>query len=101
VFGEYEVDYNIDFPRRCCDCKRWQLSGIPCHHAIVCCRKERILLERLVHSSYSIATYKEAYGYNQIPLRGRVHWENMNRVHVHPPLFTKVMGVVPVVVFKT
>jgi hypothetical protein len=68
------------------------MSGILCHHAIACCRKERILPKRLVHGCYCIATYKEAYGYKLVPLRGRAHWEKMNGVHVHPPLFTKVMG---------
>jgi hypothetical protein len=34
----------------------------------------------------------QAYGYNLVPLRGKVHWEKVNGVEVHPPLFTKVMG---------
>lgn len=90
--GELERAYNVDVPGRTCDCKRWQLSGIPCHHVVACCRTDRIDPESLVHSCYSIDTYNEAYGYNLVPLRGRVHWEKMNGVVVHPPLFTKVMG---------
>jgi hypothetical protein len=34
----------------------------------------------------------KAYAFNLAPLRGRIFWEKMNRVAIHPPLFTKVMG---------
>ena len=80
--GEFEVEYNVDLPTRTCDCRRWQLSGIPCHHAIACCREERIDAETMVHSCYSIATFKEAYAYNLAPLRGRVFWQKMNGLFV-------------------
>jgi hypothetical protein len=45
-----------------------------------------------VHSCYKIDTYKIAYAYNLVPLRGRVNWEKMNGVVVLPPLYTNVMG---------
>jgi hypothetical protein len=31
---EYERTYNVDMVGRVCYCKRWQLTGIPCHRAI-------------------------------------------------------------------
>src|SRR5438045_3486292 len=34
--GEMERNYNVDFNTKTCDCRRWQLTGIPCHHAIAC-----------------------------------------------------------------
>ena len=89
---EYERIYNVDMVGRTCDCKRWQLTGIPCHHAIACCRVDRISPDKFVHSCYTIETYKRAYSYNLAPLRSRVHWEKMNAEIVHPPLYTKVMG---------
>ena len=90
--SEFEGGYCVDLKARTCDCKRWQLTGIPCWHAIACCRAERINPENLVHSCYFIETYKKAYAYNMAPLRARCHWEKQNGVLVHPPLFTKVMG---------
>jgi hypothetical protein len=89
---EFEKDYTVDFNARTCDCKRWQLSGIPCHHVIACCRKDNINPENLVHSCYTIDAFNQAYAYKLAPLRGRVFWENMNAVPIQPPLFTKVMG---------
>jgi hypothetical protein len=90
--GEYERSYIVDIKAKICDYKRWQLTGIPCHHAIACCMNDRISPETLVHKCYSIDTYKKAYAHTLVPLRGRCFWEKMNGVTVHPPLFTKVMG---------
>jgi hypothetical protein len=89
---EFEKEYVVDMPTKTCTCNRWQLTGIPCHHAIACCREDRFDVDALVHSCYKIDTYKRAYAYNLVPLRGRVHWEKMNGVVVLPPLYTKVMG---------
>jgi hypothetical protein len=54
---EFEQDYSVDFNTRACSCKRWQLSGIPCHHAIACCRKDRINQENLVHFIHASVIY--------------------------------------------
>jgi hypothetical protein len=97
--GEFKVssggagpDYSVDFKTKSCDCRRWQLSRIPCHHVLACCREDRIDPESLVHSCYSIETYKRAYAHNLHPLRGRAFWAKVNGEHVYPPLYTKVMG---------
>ena len=89
---EMEQRYCVDFHTMTCSCKRWQLTGIPCHHAIACCRHDRINPESLVHSCYTIDTYLKAYSFSLVPLRGRVFWEKMGGAVIHPPLFTKVMG---------
>ncbi|XP_044343151.1 uncharacterized protein [Triticum aestivum] len=95
--GVYSVEsgnntYIVDILARCCDCKRFQLSGVPCNHTIACCRADRIDPEELVHKCYSIETYLKAYGHNIMPMRDKAHWQKMNGIRVHPPVFTKVMG---------
>jgi hypothetical protein len=69
---EYEKTYNVDMVGMTCDCSRWQLLGIPCHHAIACCREDRRDRCTLVHSGYNIDTYKRAYAYTLVPLSSRV-----------------------------
>ena len=91
-YGDMDKGYVVDMKGKTCDCRRWQLSGIPCPHALACCREDRIQPESLVHSCYNIATFRQAYAFSLSPLRGRDFWEKMNGVEVHPPLFTKVMG---------
>ncbi|KAM0888250.1 hypothetical protein ACQ4PT_028473 [Festuca glaucescens] len=72
--------------------RRWQLSGIPCGHALACCRDDRLDLEDLVHSCYIVETYLKAYGSYVVPLRSKEHWEKMSGIVVHPPLYTKTIG---------
>ena len=90
--GQPEHDYVVDITTRTCDCKRWQLSGIPCNHAIACFREDNIDPESMVHDCYTIDTYMKAYAYQISPMRDRVHWEKINGIFVHPPIYTKVMG---------
>lgn len=82
------VDINVSR----CDCRRWQLTGIPCSHAIACFRLDNIIPEDKVHGCYSISTYLRAYEHSIMPIRGKEHWENMNDVEVHPPIYEKKVG---------
>jgi hypothetical protein len=92
VLWNLKKEYVVDMPTRTCTCNRWQPIGIPYHHAIACCREDKYDVETLVHSCYKIDTYKRAYAYNVVLLKGRVHWEKMNGFVILPPLYTKVMG---------
>lgn len=86
------LQYIVDIRAMCCDCKRWQLTGIPCSHAISCLRHERINPEEKVSFCYTIQAYKQAYGSNIMPVRDQIHWEKMNGVEVKPPLYEKKVG---------
>jgi hypothetical protein len=37
-----DKQYIVDIGNKQCDCRRWDLTGIPCSHAISCLRHERI-----------------------------------------------------------
>ena len=84
--------YTVDLCLHTCDCKRWQLSGVPCGHAIACSREERIDPQTLVHDCYTVQTYLKAYGYTLVPLRDPKQWEKVNGERVYPPVFTKQVG---------
>jgi hypothetical protein len=56
--NELEIHYTIDFAGTLYDYRRWQLNGIPCHHAIACSMYD---IDTVVHNCYIIKTYKEAY----------------------------------------
>ena len=46
----------------------------------------------MVHKCYTIETYLLAYGHNIMPMRDRAHWEQVNGIVVHPPIYKKKMG---------
>lgn len=90
--GVYQVThrentYVVELKFDRCDCRRWQLTGIPCGHAIACFREERIKPEDKLEKIYSLETYMRAYGHNIKPVRDQSHWQKMNGVTVAPPIY--------------
>ncbi|KAK4385899.1 hypothetical protein Sango_2713900 [Sesamum angolense] len=68
--GQNVVDINMET----CSCRRWELTGIPCVHAvsaIVSCGR---IPKDYVHNSYSIETFRKTYNFIINPLRGQTEW---------------------------
>jgi hypothetical protein len=82
-------DYIVDISNKTCDCRRWDLTGIPCNHAIACLRDERIPAEDMLPSCYSTETYSIVYAFNIMPCRDKTMWEKMNGPPVQPPVYEK------------
>ncbi|XP_016186221.1 uncharacterized protein LOC107627927 [Arachis ipaensis] len=63
---KYEVvsgldKFTVDLGSFECSCRRWQLSGIPCVHAISCIKFKGFGLEPYVADCYKIETYLKCY----------------------------------------
>jgi hypothetical protein len=82
----------VDIFAKTCDCRRWQLTGIPCCHAIACLRHERIQPESVLPECYSVETFKKAYGFSIWPCRDKSEWEHVNGPLVSPPVYEKKSG---------
>ncbi|XP_048436828.1 uncharacterized protein LOC103957779 isoform X1 [Pyrus x bretschneideri] len=56
------VQFVVDLAKHTCTCRRWNLTGIPCGHAIasICRRNEDPVT--YIHSCYKKASWKWAYG---------------------------------------
>jgi hypothetical protein len=94
VFGveSHGKNYVVELNLRACSCRRWQLTGIPCSHAIACMRHYRIKPESMVSNCYSLATYMQAYGGHIFPLRDKDEWEHVDATPILPPLYEKSAG---------
>ena len=75
-----------------CDCRRWNLTGIPCSHAISCLRHERIPAEDIIHQYYTTETYSAVYGFNVMPCADKTNWMKMDGPKVEPPIYEKKIG---------
>ena len=75
-----------------CDCRRWDLTGIPCNHAIACLRHERIPAEDLLPACYSTQTYSSVYGFTIMPCKDKSMWEQTNGPEIQPPIYEKKVG---------
>lgn len=94
VFQVQIKDYQhiLDINARTCDCRRWQLTGVPCCHAISCLRSERIQPESVLANCYSVETYKNTYEFNIWPCKDKSEWEKVNGPEVKPPVYEMKVG---------
>jgi hypothetical protein len=64
--GKYEVDYRqqnfeVNLRDKTYGCKKWDISGIQCHHAISAILHEESKIEDYVDHCYTIEKYKMSY----------------------------------------
>ncbi|XP_072077843.1 uncharacterized protein [Arachis hypogaea] len=75
VAQTYEVvnglsKYAVDLSLRECSCRKWQLSGIPCTHAISCINFKGLDLDSYVDDCYKRDAYVKCYESIINPLNG-------------------------------
>jgi hypothetical protein len=95
--GIFEVQgrnnkYIVDINLKQCECRRWDLTGIPCSHAISCLRHERISPESMVSNCYSTSSFLLAYGNSIWPCKDKSTWEKVDAEEVLPPVYEKKVG---------
>ncbi|XP_031108205.1 uncharacterized protein LOC116012700 [Ipomoea triloba] len=89
----YQVDddnfkpFKVDLSKRECSCRRWDLTGIPCSHAIAAIRKKGDLPELYVHQCYSVEQYLRAYGPAILPIRAEELWHKTELPSPLPPKY--------------
>jgi len=87
-----ENTYIVDIVNKQCECRRWDLTGIPCFHAISCCRHERIPPETVIPACYSVEAFATAYANNIWPCKDMANWEKTVGPPVAPPVYEKRIG---------
>ena len=94
IFQVQDRDYSfiVDTNMKTCDYRRWDLSGIPCSHAISCLRHERITPESVVPECYSSNSYLSAYGHNVWPCKDKSTWQKVGGNVILPPVYVKKVG---------
>lgn len=85
-------EYIVDIVAKQCDCRRWNLTGIPCSHAINCSRNERIYPESVVNDCYSTERYLLAYGPKIWPCNDKSIWHKVRGPEVRPSVYEKKVG---------
>jgi hypothetical protein len=84
--------YTVDIMKRTCSCRRWDLSGIPCCHAVSALRHDEFPPEDYVSSCYSIERYCRAYEHIILPCRDVREWDKMNGRRIKAPKYVKKVG---------
>jgi hypothetical protein len=89
---ERDFQYVVNINTKECVCRKWNLTGIPCQHAISCLRHERIPPENMVHACYSLEAFNKAYEGNIMPCRDKSTWLHVDGPIVRPPIYEKKVG---------
>ncbi|XP_074296575.1 uncharacterized protein LOC141626881 [Silene latifolia] len=93
----YEVEYKGDtctvkLDKNACSCYLWDLTGIPCTHAMACIMKQRHVPEDYVDEAYTRDKYILAYTPAINPMPGVRHWEKTSHPQPLPPAYRKMPG---------
>ncbi|XP_066311548.1 uncharacterized protein [Miscanthus floridulus] len=87
-----EWKYVVDIAAKKCECRRWDLIGIPCSHAIACLKHERIPEDSVLPHCYSIEAFQNAYNFQIFPCSDKTNWQNVGGTEVKPPKYEKKPG---------
>ena len=79
--------YLVDLSNKSCGCKRWDLTGIPCAHAICCIMRDRRNIDDFVDVCYTKETYLKAYNFIIKAMPGEQEWEISTQKPPLPPMF--------------
>ncbi|KAF8389226.1 hypothetical protein HHK36_025919 [Tetracentron sinense] len=94
---EYEViegftTFVVNLHDKSCICQAWEISGLPCKHAVACIQRKRANLEEYCDEYYSKETYLRAHGGIVHPIPDESMWPPRNHDPVEPPSLLHLPG---------
>ncbi|GKV00257.1 hypothetical protein SLEP1_g12979 [Rubroshorea leprosula] len=84
--------YIVELRRRTCTCRKWDLSGIPCMHAVAAILYNNENVYDHVHPCYKVETFINIYSNFITPIRGAPQWEKSDMPPVQPPVIRRAAG---------
>ena len=85
--------FGVDEQRRTCSCRLWQLSGLPCAHAIAVIFKVNRFVEEYVPTCFRKKCFVDAYHQYLYPVGGMSFWPDTSELsRILPPITKKMPG---------
>lgn len=84
--------YTVNLDERSCSCRLWDLSGIPCKHAISAINNQKENREDYVHEHYTVEVYKKSYAYTIKGINGTALWKETLFIPPLPPNMGRGVG---------
>nr|XP_043611501.1 uncharacterized protein LOC122583133 [Erigeron canadensis] len=90
----YKVDDSLDvnLQTKKCDYRMWELSGLPCVHAVAAYMFIKMDPTEGVSPWFEKAKWQDAYAYSIRPVRGSTHWRKVRNEPPLPPIQKKMPG---------
>ncbi|KAL8477093.1 hypothetical protein ACS0TY_029415 [Phlomoides rotata] len=77
--------YCVNLEEHTCSCRLWELSGIPCNHAIFAIIHQRGDMEEYVSEWYTVDTYRKSYASTIKGINGPALWSETFYIPPLPP----------------
>ena len=82
----------VDLAEYKCSCRKWEITGIPCCHAISCIFFNREDAEKYVNDCYKVNAYKAYHEPMIEPINGQNMWQSTGLPFVQPPIKRRPPG---------
>ena len=79
--------YEVNLAQRTCSCRKWDLSGLPCNHAVSAIYKSGEYPEDYVSHFYKRDMYHKSYGPVFYPMPQQHAWTKTDTEDIMPPAF--------------
>ncbi|XP_013633062.1 PREDICTED: uncharacterized protein LOC106338690 [Brassica oleracea var. oleracea] len=89
---ENNISYTVNMDKRTCSCRRWDLTGIPCRHALKVIKDKKLNSEDFVAECYLTTLWKKQYSDSITPVEGMKFWKDAPGSHIEPPPRPKEKG---------
>jgi len=86
--------HTVDLDKKECSCRRWQITGLPCTHALCLITSSRTRnVEDYVDDYYSVDRFKKAYEGTVMPMTDRSQWPKVELgFKIWPPVLKRSAG---------
>ena len=82
---ENGISHTVNMDRRTCTCRRWDLTGIPCRHALKVIQDKKLNAENFVADCYLTTLWKQQYSDSITPVEGMKFWKEAPGSQIQPP----------------
>ena len=89
---ENNISYIVNMDKRTCSCRRWDLIGIPCCHALKVIKDKKLNSEDFVAECSLTTLWKKKYNNSITPVEGMKFLKDAPGSHIEPPPRPKEKG---------
>ena len=84
--------FTVDLQAKTCSCRYWQLSGMPCCHAILSIYFITNSLDEYIADYYSVENLRKTYMHCLEPVESQDSWPTSDRPKLRAPGYNKMPG---------
>ncbi|KAH9649506.1 SWIM-type domain-containing protein [Citrus sinensis] len=82
----------VDLGTKYCDCGEWDVSGLPCKHAMCCIDAMRYNVNDYIHHLLKKTAFKKTYSHQLHPVPDESRWPLLLHDNLLPPLVIRADG---------